>query len=75
MPKSLRSVAESRFAALTRREDAAMTALEEEQQAVREKTARLRAQRLAAEAKAIEDQARALKSRRKAKPAPPQKPA
>lgn len=32
MPKSLRSVAESRFAALTRREDAAMTALEEEQQ-------------------------------------------
>lgn len=75
MTKSLRSVAESRFAALTRREDAAMTALEEEQQAVRDKTARLRAQRLAAEASAIQEQTSQLKSRRQAKPAAQKKPA
>lgn len=67
MTSSLRAVAESRFAAITRRQETAMTSAEEDQQAVREKTARLRALRLASEAQIIEQRTSKLEARRRAK--------
>lgn len=67
MTSTLRSVAETRFAALVRREDTAMSSVEDEQRAVREKTARLKELRLATEARTIAERTAQLKSRRRAK--------
>jgi len=66
MTSKLRSVAESRFAAITRRENAAMSDVEAERQAMREKTERLRAQRLAHEAKTTAKHVARLSERRMA---------
>lgn len=65
MTSKLRAVAESRFAALTRREDTAMNSLQDEQQAVRDKTARLRALREAHEIQTIQDRTMRLEQRRR----------
>lgn len=48
MSSKLRDAAETRFAALTRREQSTMSEIEAERQQMREKTERLRALRLAA---------------------------
>ena len=64
MTSSLRAVAESRFAALTRRENTAMTEVEAMQRATLEKTARLKALRLAAQAQLIAENTKKLKVRR-----------
>ncbi len=69
MTNNLREVAESRFAALTRKDDAAMTAVDEQQQAVREKTERLRALRLAHQAQTTADHAAILEAKRRARTA------
>lgn len=50
MTSTLRAVAETRFAAITRREEAAMSEVDAELQRTRENTARLKALRLAAPA-------------------------
>ena len=65
MTSTLRAVAESRFAALTRRENTAMTEVEAEHRATLEKTARLRAQRLTKEAQATADRVAKLKQHRR----------
>lgn len=64
MTSTVRATAESRFAALVRREKTAMSEVEAEHQATLEKTARLRALRLAKEAETITDRADRLKQRR-----------
>ena len=66
MTSTLRAVAESRFAAITRREEAAMSDIESEQQAMREKTERLRAQRLAHHAKITAEHTARMNEHRKA---------
>lgn len=66
MTSTLRAVAESRFAAITRREETAMNSVEEEQRTLREKTARLRALRLDTQARTIQDQTMRLETRRRA---------
>lgn len=64
MTSTLRAVAESRFAALTRRENTAMTEVEATQRATQEKTARLKALRLATQAQLIAERTSKLKVRR-----------
>lgn len=65
MTSKLRAVAENRFAALTRREETAMSAVEADLRATQEKTARLRALRLDTQAQAIAENSAKLKVRRK----------
>lgn len=67
MTSNLRDVAESRFAALTRREKDAMTQVEADHLAITEKTARLRAQRLAREAETTANHTEKFKRHRAAK--------
>lgn len=64
MTSTIRAVAESRFAALTRRENTAMTEVEAMQLATLEKTARLKALRLATQAQLIAENTAKLKVRR-----------
>lgn len=66
MTNKLRAVAESRFAALTRRETTAMNEIESEYLATQEKTARLRAERIARETRTAADHAARLHKRRNA---------
>lgn len=65
MTSTLRAVAESRFAAITRREEAAMSGVETNLCETREKTARLKALRLANEAQVNAKRTSKLKARRK----------
>ena len=65
MTSTLRAVAESRFAALTRREETAMSEVEAGHLATQEKTARLRALRLANEAQTTADRVAKLKQHRR----------
>lgn len=65
MTSKLRAVAEDRFAALTRRNEAAMHEVKTTLQTTRENTERLRALRLARDAALAEDHAAALVARRK----------
>lgn len=66
MTSTLRSVAETRFAAITRREQTAMSEVEAELQHTREKTARLKALRLASAAQTPVAQAAKLAGMREA---------
>lgn len=66
MTSALRSAAENRFAALTRREEAAMSEVEMQLRETREKTARLKALRLANSAETAATHAATLRGRRKA---------
>lgn len=68
MTSTPRAVAETRFAALTRREGDALSEVEAERRATQEKTARLRAIRLARDAEIIAENT-AKMARRRAKPA------
>ena len=65
MTSTLRSIAESRFAAISRREEAAMSEVDSELRETREKTARLRALRLANEGQTAAAHAAKLKERRR----------
>ncbi|WP_127144019.1 hypothetical protein [Pelagibacterium montanilacus] len=69
MTSTLRAIAETRFAALVRREENVMNSVHDEHSEVREKTARLRALRLATEAQTIADRTSKLEHKRRAKPA------
>ncbi len=65
MTSTLRTAAESRFASITRREKTAMSEVEAELRATQEKTARLRALRLAKEANDVAARAGKLKQHRR----------
>ena len=65
MTSTLRAVAESRFAAITRREETAMSGVEAELRETREKTARLKALRLANEAQLNHERTSNLRRRRR----------
>jgi len=67
MTSNLRTIAEARFAALVRRDGTATVTRDQEQNATRDKTARLRALRLNAEAEKISEQRRQLELRRREK--------
>lgn len=64
MKSTLRDVAESRFAALTRREETAMSEVEADLLATQNKTARLKALRLANEAEKLAANVSGLAKRR-----------
>lgn len=64
MTSTLRAIAETRFAALTRREEVALDDAAAELRATREKTARLKAQRLALEAQTTADRIAKLRRHR-----------
>ncbi len=64
MTSTLREAAESRFEALTRREESAMSNVEAERLATREKTTRLKALRLAQDAETVAGNVARLKRRR-----------
>lgn len=65
MTNTLRAVAESRFAAITRREETAMNGVEADLRETREKTVRLKALRLASETQLTVERSATLKSKRK----------
>ncbi|WP_404405710.1 hypothetical protein [Pelagibacterium halotolerans] len=66
MTSKLREDAESRFAALLRKDTAAMNSVEEQQRAMREKTERLRSLRLAHQAEITSSRTSLLKAKRRA---------
>lgn len=65
MTSTLRAVAESRFAAIMRREETAKSGVETELREAREKTARLKALRLANEAQLNDERTSKLRRKRR----------
>lgn len=65
MTSTLRDIAETRFAAITRREETALSGAATELDSIREKTARLKALRLAKEAQTTADRIAKFKQHRR----------